>query len=109
MFHIGQKVICIDATGTGDRLHHGRDLLTEDNVYTIRWLDMYPHPLTGDLALCMRLDEIYRDNCSCEWCQGYPDMPYYTRRFRPLVERKTDISWAQEILRSLNARMPQRV
>lgn len=74
MFTVGQKVVCIDASGFEDRLCQGA-------VYTV----------TSMNAEFLRVD-----------CKSYGDdeisRGYYKRRFRPIVERKTDISIFKRML-----------
>ena len=69
-------------------------------MYTIRWVGLYPCPITGDMDICVKVSGISRDGCSCFWCLAHPDMPYRADRFRPLVECKTDISIFTEMLKT---------
>lgn len=82
-FHVGMKVVCIDAN-----LHHYRwptfgtlDGLTQDRVYTVRAIG----PFCMD-RVCLWLDEIRRPET--DWGEG----GYRVQRFRPVVDRPTDIS-----------------
>lgn len=94
-FHVGQKVVCVD---TADRLsnitHHADGTpyqpidfwLTKGAIYTVRWCgimadhDLYP-PYLGVLLV-----EINRED------DRWLDSPFVASRFRPIVEKKTDIS-----------------
>lgn len=98
MFYTGQKVVCVDdmphirADGT-------RDLalpIQEGTIYTIRWVGKQNFGRHGILD-AVKLVGVYRP--------GYDgifglvsDYPFGARRFRPVVERKTDISIFTEIL-----------
>lgn len=80
MFRVGQKVVCVDAMPkpTNSLGMHG---LAEKMIYTIR-------RISGGSVW---LEEILRPS---GWavCRLFAECPYDARRFRPLVERKTDIS-----------------
>lgn len=88
MFEVGQKVVCVEAEASCKYMPPGiisnRDLdeLAEGAVYTIRKIGV----VYGDL--CVWLDEITRP----EHVFWGGEAPYDARRFRPVVERKTDIS-----------------
>lgn len=86
-FRIGQKVICIDDRGDKD----GRSEIfpVKGSVYTIRAF----HP-EGDSIL---LEEIVNE--PREYWQRFGELYFMLRRFRPLIERKTDIGFAHEILK----------
>ena len=89
-FHVGQKVICVN-----NEPHEGRPWVPGEEVvvgqiYTIRrvhfWRD---HPVVW-------LEEVRRAIGSvAKWG---PDCGYGQFRFRPAVERKTDISIFTQIL-----------
>lgn len=73
-FRVGQKVICIDEVGQNPNL--GDRTVIKGRIYTVREAyDWFGYP-------GIRLDEIY----------NYLDRGYSAHRFRPVVERKTDIS-----------------
>lgn len=78
MFRVGQRVECIDDSSwqTWNTIELGR-------VYTIRAVVQHQ----GRTSL--HLDEVI----------SVMGAPYYGYRFRPVVERNTDISFAHEILR----------
>ncbi|MCG7507034.1 CAP-Gly domain protein [Mesorhizobium retamae] len=78
-FYVGQPVVCVDAS----RPHNIANWeLVQDAVYTIRWLGMFSHYIDGDY-LGVKLVEIDRGE-DPEF--GYHDMPFYARRFRPVVK-----------------------
>jgi hypothetical protein len=87
-FHIGQKVVCIDADPTFINQHGNLDMdgLTKGCVYTIRAIG--EAPFWGGTSIW--LEEIHR-SIEPLWMQ-LGEMPYDVRRFRPVVEKKTDIS-----------------
>ncbi len=67
MFNIGQRVLCVDDSGTA--------LVKRGKIYTVHGIGASPK-----LGLAML------------WLGGVPNGGMYARRFRPIVERKTDIS-----------------
>lgn len=86
-FHVGQKVVCVDARShiPGWRC----DGLTEGGIYTVRWAGIYkdhpklaPHP-------CLLLEEVKR---VCR-ANGVLDLPSAQYRFRPLTDRKSEVSF----------------
>ena len=102
MFRIGQKIICInDAIGSFQNAKPRRfissiswinnlDGLQAGRIYTVR--DVLPDP-DFDVEL-VRLCEIYRGS---NFSSGI-EAGFAAARFRPLVERKTDISIFQAML-----------
>lgn len=78
MFRVGQKVVCVDARGA----HH----LTERHIYTIA--KVYPER------------EVFwrgkmRRQCGILLIESVPnpgDRNFAPQRFRPTIEKKTDIS-----------------
>jgi hypothetical protein len=81
-FRVGQKVVCVDASG----LTTNRPL-SIGAVYTIR--ELYDDPFNG---LGVMLEEIINSMCSTG------EYGYRSVRFRPIVERKTDISMFTKML-----------
>lgn len=83
-FRVGQKVVCVDVssflTGKPDKEID----LVKGRVYTVReigltsWMD--------GSSECIRVEEIKVRR------KDGSDTPFFARRFRPVVERKTDIS-----------------
>jgi hypothetical protein len=102
-FRVGQKVVCVDVSGLFETLR-GEFVdsvdLTKGAVYTIRWLGIFEgQPV-------VRLREITERTVP----SGYliapgadRDTPFLASRFRPLVERKTDISVFTKMLRDQEA------
>lgn len=92
-FHVGQKVVCVDAGGL-DRLYvlgvDGRIVhepycsLRLGEIYTISAI--FPHHLRGHSVATLLETE------------RPPGLGYRLARFRPVVERKTDISIFTEML-----------
>lgn len=70
MFHVGQKVVCIDATSYGPWPH-----LKQGAVYTV----LLTTAFDGNRAYL---------TVDCQEGGGQ----YMRHRFRPIVEKKTDIS-----------------
>lgn len=90
-FRVGQKVVCVNNKA---RVHLGRDWVISqppvlEAVYTIADL-----AFEGDENTLI-LEELSRPATS-------PWRGYAAWRFRPIVERKTDIGFAHEILRKVS-------
>jgi hypothetical protein len=96
MFYPGQKVVCIDAKERpGFYWHREADRLVEGNIYTVTGYqhDFHAHGETYDLVFLQeaRNKSTYRRNDT----GGYRAV-----RFRPLVEKKTDISAFTKLLKT---------
>jgi hypothetical protein len=83
-FRVGQKVVCVDPKNTNTseipELIYGA-------VYTIRGKD------TRGSENYVHLEEVRRN------IFGYVrEVPFYAKRFRPAIDRKTDISELQKLL-----------
>jgi hypothetical protein len=87
-FHVGQKVVCVDDYFAPSAVIPGTILPKKGDVYTVREL----FPYWGWAAI--RLHEIhnppgtYRDEGTGELVEA----AFPAFRFRPVIERKTDIS-----------------
>jgi hypothetical protein len=85
-FRVGQKVVCVDADSgrggwlRGEELHNNR-------VYTIASIGIDP----SDGESVVELIEVRRLRTH-RAPDGWDFSGYAARRFRPIVERKTDIS-----------------
>jgi len=98
-FRVGQKVVCIKESS----LH--RTLCPVNNpvvgqVYTIRRIATYPGYGTG-----IWLNEIVNQPTPTAF--GILEKGFYIERFRPVVERKTDISIFEKML--TGGKQPARV
>lgn len=99
MFRVGQKVVCVDAANPPSGILSRRGLpdvtLVKGNIYTVTGVGLrHPYDLTG--FPCITVAE-------------EPDPHFYwAHRFRPLVERKTDIGFAHEILRKVSRKQTER-
>jgi hypothetical protein len=100
MFRIGQKVVCVDDDPNRDSLMVPRHLLIKNldglrraEIYTIRAM-AFERAHNGSQVLCVWLKEIVRpiEGADTE------EPGYAVERFRPLVERKTDISIFKKLL-----------
>jgi hypothetical protein len=96
-FRIGQKVVCIDANG---KLYPDKPYPKQGGIYTVRAIFFDP------IAILL-LAEIKNEplNCCCR-CRQRHEPGYQASRFRPLVERKTDISIFVNILDDVRAKEP---
>lgn len=97
MFRIGQKVVCVDASACRDRGIISS--LKEGRIYTIISISSY-RDRDNDRGLQVAEAEA-----------RVPSGFFKARRFRPVVEKKTDISIFTEILRreTVDDRAPARV
>lgn len=97
-FHVGQQVVCVDVTSPG-----GGSLspLCKGAIYTVREVGL-PSYVNG--LPCIRLVEIQRGPGSGVSGSPLDDTPYYAWRFRPVVDRPTDISTFKKLLNPKPAR-----
>lgn len=93
-FHVGQKVVCVDGKFHPD-FCDVPCLPVEGAVYTIRAIELMT-AVTGERSPIIKLVEIV--NPVMEWEIGDEEFGFVPRRFRPLVERKTDISLFKAML-----------
>lgn len=83
-FRVGQKVVCIDAAGSSSlRLN---EVYTVLEILPAEWCDW-----RGDTRLEVGILLV---EAKPKWEHGFAP-----ERFRPIVEKKTDISFAHKILR----------
>lgn len=101
-FHVGQKVVCVDADQTR---WDGIVELIKGQVYTIRWIGTYVVPEWGDGwdtdEVCVKLAEVpRRHDGALPHDRRADDMPFRVARFRPVIERKrkTDIAIFNRLL-----------
>lgn len=83
MFHIGQKVECIETSPRGTAI--------KGQIYTVSWIA----PPGRFSKPAIRVVEI-----PCHPVTG----GFWASRFRPIIERKTDISIFRELLNPANHR-----
>jgi hypothetical protein len=93
MFHVGQKVVCIAQASSP----YGEAVPQVGSVYTIREV------CDGqEYGPCYRLIEIA--NPPMGYADGYRECDFTHRLFRPVIEKKTDISVFTQILDKVNKR-----
>jgi hypothetical protein len=91
-FHVGQRVACVDDEGFNRPAFYGCEIFpVKANIYTIRQISLSPE---GEAAF--RLFEIVNE--PREYLIGCVEPCFLARRFRPLQERKTDISIFEKLL-----------
>lgn len=104
-FHVGQKVVCIDAKNTTWRRKKFLGLfsylvwsseLEEGNVYTVTQVFYGHDPLSGREGMAVTVAE----------APNLPGSGFRVTRFRPLVERKTDISIFTSMLNKPTVKVP---
>lgn len=97
-FRVGQKVVCVDVGRRHLPNQTVANWLSLDVIYEIRWIGPCPYPGWDDGIPCVRLVGIDRGECDGrpEWY----DFPFCTTRFRPVIEKSTDVGMAifREIL-----------
>jgi hypothetical protein len=88
MFRIGQKVVCVDDGPIDERYIGFKMEIARGEIYTVRWVGPSPHPdyLGVPAVRLVGINRGFDHNTPCN------DMPFSAHRFRPIVERKTDIS-----------------
>lgn len=88
-FRVGQKVVCIKKD-TWNNIKHNETCPRFGEVLTVRCID---HDFEG---AWLRFEEIVNPliEYSCGLCEAH----FRSDRFRPVIERKTDISIFQEML-----------
>src|ERR1019366_9258257 len=94
-FSIDQQVVCVDNDMHNELFNaffikedSGLDGLRIGEMYTIRWIGIQEGPHIKEKSmLCLKVKEIIRPLTRLGVESGYG-----VWRFRPLVERKTDIS-----------------
>lgn len=100
-FYIGQKVVCIAkgdwSTAIQIHLEGGQRVVVPKagDIYTIR--DIYIDPFIGVTGI--RLVEVVNDSIT-RWANYklYMEIGWHEHEFRPLQERKTDISIFRKLL-----------
>lgn len=97
-FRVGQKVVCIYHLPHESR-RSGCNYPEKGSVYTVRG-----HVAGTDAKERILLDEVYNQPMRC--IVGTIEWGFRADAFRPIVERKTDISVFHEILRK--ATKPER-
>lgn len=98
-FHVGQRVVCVNDSHNagkvpGDVYLESRLLIAKGQVYTIKSIANYAWCKGG---ICLELLEVPG--------RGRGDFGYAAIRFRPVVERKTDISIFQAMLNTTHKRV----
>jgi hypothetical protein len=101
-FRVGQKVVKVPGTG-GSVGHKALPNLTNGSVYTIREIDWRAAHLHGGIPTIL-IEEVAAP--IMETIIGRFEPGYSPKVFRPAVERKTDISFAHEILRKATKPAP---
>jgi hypothetical protein len=99
MFRVGQRVVCVDAdSGEGEWPSGSRPVLGQ--IYTVRSIE--PTILNSAglklVELCLTSTP---GHCGIISKKIYKDAAYRAARFRPIVERKTDISVFKAMLTSI--------
>lgn len=79
-FHVGQKVVCIDAKVGFEQFIE----IKEGVIYEISWIGPFEHYTQGSF-IGVRLKGVDRGICPQF---GYDNPPFAARRFRPLVRDK---------------------
>lgn len=100
-FRVGQRVACVDDEPHGRYTPwaHNNDMdgLRRRAIYTIRKIGFY------NKSPCVWLEEISR-SIPRGW-EYLGEAGYHPNRFRPIVERKTDISALKALLEPVRERV----
>lgn len=88
IFKIGQKVVLVDASGWDAHDYILWDYPKQGDVYTIR--EIVPIAELG--FNCLRLEEIRNEPARSREIGELMEPCFRASRFRPLAEKKTDIS-----------------
>lgn len=104
MFRVGQKVVCVDSKLPTHARNRNMDGLTEGAIYTIRATDVWCW--VNDRYDGVYLVEIVR--AVVPGCEHEPEVPFWKHRFRPVVERKTDISIFTAMLNNAPSKVTER-
>lgn len=99
-FHVGQKVVCVNVRGLERHFYPRTRLPVERVTYTVREL------LTIKGKPLLRLHEIVNHEYDFE--SGVFEPAFHVSRFRPITERKTDISIFKKLLQP-NSKIIERV
>lgn len=99
MLRVGQKVVCVDAKNTHTLGIHE---LTEGQIYTVVWIGQLPPGIENLLneylgVGCWRKAPYY---VLVAEARRLGPVPFASTRFRPVAERKTDISVFQAMLKT---------
>lgn len=100
MFYVGQKVVCVN-DAVADGLRYGVEYVLMPilgEVYTISAVGLV-HPYDPAKLPCVLVSEINRKTIE----------PIWAHRFRPIVEKKTNISIFTDILDRVNGKQSERV
>lgn len=87
-FVVGQKVVCINECGTNQDTHPGIIAIKKGDILTVREITQAPRR-NGQILIGVRFKEVVNVTSPYSVCWEYD---YSPKNFRPLVERKTDIS-----------------
>lgn len=98
MLYVGQKVVCVDARYK--RYSKRKFAVPKINcVYTVRWIGPAECRCADINVRLYEIDNpIVDGDCSVCGASGIYEPHFRTSRFRPLLERKTDISAFKELL-----------
>ncbi|MDR6818470.1 hypothetical protein J2X76_003647 [Neorhizobium sp. 2083] len=100
-FHVGQKVVLVESFGPR-ALRRGADegvvLPVKGQIYTVREFD----PDVSNGVVCIRLNEIVNGPDPEDGMEA----SFVASMFRPVVERKTDISVFTALLTSQPEQVP---
>src|SRR5258706_185581 len=85
MFHVGQRVECIGSINMADVMYKEATPL-KGAIYMVRGIDA----CHSDGYVGLWLEEIFNEKR--RYANGFQECSFDQRGFRPIIERKTDIS-----------------
>lgn len=98
-FYVGQKVVCVDDSQHIENKPPVTRYIRCGNIYVVRAVGECPYKPWRYRGPAVWLVGVHRDDDPM-----WPDFPFDVDRFRPVDERKTDISIFTKILQ--DARKP---
>jgi len=94
MFHVGQKVVCINNKADAGFVWVKGTRPTLNAIYTVRAVGITTYNNVG-----LRLNEIILSGYHCCYShKRFEDAFYRADRFKPVIEKKTDISIFTQLL-----------
>ncbi len=102
-FHIGQKVVAVKRADIPKPIVEGVARITAGSVLTIRAIQTMMR-CVGEVQTGLIFEEIRNEVINTSW--GLFEFDYDYRFFRPIAERKTDISVFRAMLNPSKTEVP---
>ena len=105
-FHVGQKIVCINGNFKDSRWYRSLYQPKQGHIYTIRDFAHAEYVAASDSPSGSFVYLVEIINPPVLWYNGFWELAWPLRRFRPVIERKTDISIFTKILDDVRAKEP---